>query len=163
MMKWGTARDPRGGARPWHALINGMRIRDAAGRRMSFTTKKAAEAAARRALVNRALDSLGSSLHKAGVAARVLAAVPIGLRTTLIASKLSPSAALLAASGPGGGDFAPDVLVALDACEERGVPRLTAPEYLDALWAAGQRRPADARRAATRARGQPLSYCGVRL
>ena len=162
MMKWGTARDPRGGVRPWHALINGSRIRDAAGRRMSFTTKKAAEAAARRALVNRSLQSLGTSLYKAGIAARVLAAVPIGLRTTLIASKLSPSAAMFAAAGPGGGS-APDVLVALDACEERGVPRLTAPEYLDALWAAGQRRPADARRAATRARGQPLSYCGARL
>jgi len=139
-MKWGTARDPRGGVRPWHALINGVRIRDARGRRMSFTSKKAAEIAARRALVNRALDSLGTSLLKAGVAAVVQVAVPPGLRTALIASKLSPSVALLAAAGPGGAE-APDVLVALDACEEHGVPRLSAPEYLDAMWEAGQRRP----------------------
>jgi hypothetical protein len=159
VMKWGTARDPRGGARPWHALVNGFRIRDAAGRRMSFATKKAAEAAAKRALVNRALDSLGSAMYKAGVAARVHAAVPPGLRAALIAAPLSPSAGLHAAALPGGS--APDVLVALDACEERGVPRLGAPEYLDAMWEAGQHSQRKARKTATqldREIAEALSY-----
>jgi hypothetical protein len=136
-VKWNVF-NTRLGLRPWRAIVEGVLVRDAAKRQLSFTTRRAAEIGAQRAMLKRALRSLSTCLYWAARAAVAFAAIPPGLRSRLNESPLSPAAALHAAALPGGS--APDVLVALDACEERGVFRAVAILCLDAMWLAAQRK-----------------------
>jgi len=79
------------------------------------------------------LDELAACLILAGTAAIVRAAVPQALRRALVEYPMRPDVSLKIASMPGA-DLSFRVQVALDACEEAGVPPGRALQVFCAMW-----------------------------